>query len=100
VVTVPVAEELAFRGFLLRRLVSADFASVNWRAFPLLPVALSSLAFGAMHGSRWVEGTLAGVLYAWACTRRGRLGDAVAAHAATNAVLAGWVFATGQWQYW
>ena len=29
VVTVPIAEELAFRGFLLRRLVSADFGSVG-----------------------------------------------------------------------
>jgi CAAX prenyl protease-like protein len=100
VVTVPIVEELAFRGFLLRRLVDSDFASVGWRAFPAWPVLASSAAFGAMHGGRWLEGTLAGVLYAWAMTRRGRLGDAVAAHAATNAMLAGWVLATGQWQYW
>ncbi len=100
VVTVPIAEELAFRGFLLRRLVKDDFLSVSLREFPLIPVALSSLAFGALHGSRWIEGTLAGAIYAWVSSRHGRLGDAVAAHAATNALLAGWVLATGAWQYW
>lgn len=100
VVTVPIAEELAFRGFLFRRLVNPDFTSVSWRGFPMMPAILSSVAFGAMHGSRWIEGTLAGFLYGWVMTRKGSLGDAVAAHAATNAILAAWVLATGQWQYW
>lgn len=100
VITVPIAEELAFRGFLLRRLAKEDFLSVSWRAFPSIPVALSSLAFGALHGSRWIEGTLAGVAYAWVSSRNGRLGDAVAAHATTNAILAAWVLATGAWQHW
>jgi membrane protease YdiL (CAAX protease family) len=33
VVTVPLAEELAFRGFLMRRMVSRDFESVPFGAF-------------------------------------------------------------------
>jgi exosortase E/protease (VPEID-CTERM system) len=100
VVTVPVAEELAFRGFLMRRLEKADFESVSWRNFALLPVLMSSLAFGAMHGGRWIEGSAAGAVYAWVMARTGRLGDAIAAHATTNALLAAWVLAGGQWQYW
>lgn len=100
ILTVPIAEELAFRGYLLRRLEGGDFEAVSWRAFTLAPVLASSLAFGAMHGGRWIEGTIVGALYAWAMTRSGRLGDAVAAHATTNALLAAWVVVGGRWQYW
>ena len=100
VVTVPMAEELAFRGFLLRRLVSADFESVAWRAFHWLPFLISSIAFGVLHGERWLAGTLAGMIYALVLMRRGRIGEAVIAHATTNALLALWVLSTGQWQLW
>jgi len=100
VITVPIAEELAFRGFLLRRLASADFESVAWRAFAWAPFLLSSIAFGLLHGERWLAGTIAGMVYAFAMQRRGRIGEAVAAHAVTNALLAAYVLATGNWQLW
>jgi exosortase E/protease (VPEID-CTERM system) len=100
VITVPIAEELAFRGFLLRRLVSADFESVAWRAFAWAPFLISSIGFGLMHGDRWLAGTMAGMIYAFAMLRRGRIGEAAAAHAVTNALLAIYVLATGNWQLW
>jgi len=100
VVTVPIAEELAFRGFLMRRLVSADFESVDWRRFAFFPVLISSVAFGVLHGDRWLAGTIAGVLYAVALHWRGRIGDAVVAHAVTNALLAAWVLSSGNWRLW
>lgn len=100
VLTVPVAEELAFRGFLLRRLVSADFESVAWQNFAWVPFLVSSIAFGVLHGERWLAGTIAGMIYAWAMTRRGRIGEAVAAHAVTNALLAVYVLLSGNWQLW
>ena len=99
-ITVPVAEELAFRGFLLRRLVQADFTAVPWERWAWLPVLASSVAFGAMHGGRWIEGTIAGLVYAGVMARTGRLGEAAAAHGITNALLACWVLTTGQWQLW
>lgn len=43
---------------------------------------------------------LAGLIYAFAFLRRGRIGDAVIAHATTNAFLAGWVLAGGRWYLW
>jgi exosortase E/protease (VPEID-CTERM system) len=100
VVTVPIAEELAFRAFLLRRMVSRDFESVPWQTVSWLAVLLSSLAFGVLHGERWLAGTLAGAVYAAAVLRRGSIGDAVAAHATTNALIAGWVVVGGNWQLW
>ena len=99
-VTVPIAEELAFRGFLLRRLISQDFESVAFTRFTWFALVISSVLFGALHGGHWLAGILAGLLYAFAVIRRGRIGEAVAAHATTNALLAVYVLAFGQWQLW
>ena len=100
VVTVPIAEELAFRSFLIRRIISPRFESVTSRSVTLVPVLISSIAFGLLHGDRWLAGTIAGLLYTLAFLRRGRIGDAVAAHAATNALLAGYVLLLGKWFFW
>jgi exosortase E/protease (VPEID-CTERM system) len=100
IITVPIAEELAFRGFLIRRLISADFQALSPRRYTYVAVLVSSAAFGLLHGERWLAGTLAGLAYAAAYLRRGRIGDAVAAHATTNALLAAWVLLGGKWQLW
>jgi exosortase E/protease (VPEID-CTERM system) len=99
VVTVPIAEELAFRGYLGRRLIAANFQSVPAGAFSGMSLLVSSAAFGAMHG-RWLAGTLAGVLYALALYRRGRLTDPIVAHATTNALIAAEVLGLGNWSLW
>ena len=44
VITVPIAEELAFRGYLLRKLVASDFERVSPRHFTLFSFAASSLS--------------------------------------------------------
>jgi exosortase E/protease (VPEID-CTERM system) len=100
VVMVPIAEELAFRGFLLRRLASSDFESVGWQAFRWAPFLISSVAFGLLHGERWLAGTIAGAFFALAQLRRGRIGDAIIAHSIANALVAAWVLIAGAWQLW
>jgi len=99
VITVPLAEELAFRGYLTRRLVAADFEHVPAGTFTWLSFLVSSALFGAMHDA-WVAGTLVGMLYALTWYRRGELADAVLAHAVTNALLATYVLTTGAWWLW
>ncbi len=96
VATVPLAEELAFRGFLTRRLIASDFDTVLPGRFTWTSFAVSSVAFGVLH-DRWLEGTMAGMLYALAYYRRGSLGDAVAAHATTNVLLSADAVMTGDW---
>lgn len=100
VVTVPLAEEIAFRGFLMRRIAATNFESVSFKTFAWLPFLISSAAFGLLHGERWLAGMIAGMLYALVTIRRGRIGEAVAAHAITNALLASWVLASGNRQLW
>lgn len=99
VVTVPFAEELAFRGYLTRRLLAADFEQIPLDRFSWLAFVLSSVCFGALHG-RWLAGTLAGMAYALVVYRRGRVSDAVLAHATTNALIAAYVLTTGSWSLW
>lgn len=99
-ITVPIAEEFAFRYFLIRRLISADFESLSPRQYTLVSVLISSVAFGLLHGDRWLAGIVAGGFYAAAFVRRGRIGDAVVAHATTNGLLATWVVLGGRWNLW
>jgi len=100
VVTVPIAEELAFRGFLIRRLMSRDFESIDPRTFTYVSVLVSSVAFGLLHGERWLAGIVAGLFYSAAYLFRGRIGDAVAAHGTTNALIAAYVLFRGKWYLW
>lgn len=97
IVTAPIAEELAFRGYLIRRVISPNFEHLSLKTFTVPSLIISSLAFGLLHGERWIAGTIAGLLYAAVLIRRGRIGDAVVAHATTNGLLAASVLITGQW---
>ena len=99
VVTVPIAEELAFRGYLLRKLVDADFARVDFRRFTMLSFVISSTLFGLLH-QQWLAGVIAGMIFAIAMYRRGALLDAIIAHATANAMLAAYVLATHRWSLW
>jgi exosortase E/protease (VPEID-CTERM system) len=96
IVLVPIAEELAFRGFLYRRLISRDFHLVGLTAFSWVALVVSSLLFGALH-ERWLAGALAGAIFALIMLRSGRLGDAILAHATANALIFAWALAFRQW---
>lgn len=87
VVIAPVVEELAFRSFLIRRLIKRDFTAVSGAHFTWLSFLGSSILFGAIH-QRMLAGMLAGMVYAFAVYRRGRVEDAIVAHGTTNALLA------------
>ncbi len=100
VLVIPVVEELAFRVYAARRLTRAEIDEVPVGSFSLWSFAVSSLLFGALHPGLWMQGTLAGMAFAAALSRRRRFGDAVLAHATTNGLLALYVFVTGQWSLW
>jgi exosortase E/protease (VPEID-CTERM system) len=99
VVVVPLVEELAFRGYLVRRLIAAKFETVPPGRLTWPSLLISSLLFGALHG-RWLAGMAAGAVYALAQRRRGELGDAVLAHGTTNGLLTAYALATGDWSSW
>ena len=98
-IVIPIIEEVAFRGYLLRRLISADFTEVSYRKFTWISFAVSSVVFGFMHG-RWLAGILAGMTFALIVKRRGNLTDGILAHAAANAVIAAVVLFGDKWSLW
>lgn len=95
----PLVEELAFRGYAQRRLVSARFEEVPLTNPAPWALLVSALAFGALHGN-FVGGVLVAIVFSLAAARRGRLADAVAVHALVNAVLAVVAVSTGRWGFW
>jgi exosortase E/protease (VPEID-CTERM system) len=95
---VPFVEELAFRGYLLRRLSAADFGAVDARKFAPLQWLLSSIAFGVLH-SDWTAAAIAGLAFAFAQQRRGRVTDAVVAHGVANLLLALDALLLGHWHW-
>lgn len=100
IVVAPLAEELAFRGYLLRRLAgSKSFERVSFAALPLFAWIGSSLLFGLSH-SHWIAGSLCGAVFALAQRRGQSVGDAVWAHATCNAVLVALALQTDRWSLW
>ena len=98
--TVPLAEELAYRGYLMRRLVSRRFETVPFSAARWPALVVSALAFGLMHGALWLPGIAAGLAYGALAMRTGKLGESIAAHGTTNALLAAYVLIFDLWQLW
>jgi len=101
VIAVPILEELFWRGWLMRWIVNPD----HFEQTPLgtwAPAAfwITALLFASEHGSFWDVGLAAGIVYNWWMIRTHNLWDCIIAHAVTNGILAAYVIAAGQWQYW
>jgi exosortase E/protease (VPEID-CTERM system) len=90
VLLIPLVEEMFFRGYLLNRL---DFGGFSGKAAALV---LSSVAFGALHSDTLLA-TGCGFVFGLLALRKGRVSDAVAAHATANALIALWALWTGDW---
>lgn len=98
-VVVPPLEEVFYRSFIYRYLIKADFTNVpfgtlNWRAF-----IIAGVVFGIGH-YEWLPGIVCAFAYQGLVYRRGRLGDAITAHAITNLLLAIWVITRQAYQFW
>jgi CAAX prenyl protease-like protein len=100
VVIVPIVEELFWRGWLMRWLISADFETVPLGTWSASAFWIVAVLFASEHGPYWDVGLAAGVLYNWWMLRTRSLGDLIAAHAITNACLCVYVVWTGKWEYW
>jgi exosortase E/protease (VPEID-CTERM system) len=98
VVIVPLAEELAFRGYLIRKIIARDFEKVPLNKFTWVSFTVSSVMFGLLH-DLWVSGIISGMLFALALYRRGQVGDAVVAHATANAFIATHVLVGAKWTF-
>ena len=99
VAVVPVMEELFWRAFLIRWLVNPDFKSVPLGTFTWPSFAVTVALFGAEH-NEWLAGLICGAVYNWLLYRTRSVRACVVAHATSNAALAAWVLARGDWKFW
>jgi exosortase E/protease (VPEID-CTERM system) len=98
--TVPIAEELAYRGYLMRRIRNRDFEGVRFADSGPWALLASSIVFGLGHGPMWPAGIVAGTVYGLVLMRTGRIGESIAAHAVTNGLVGATVLWGNQWQLW
>ena len=98
-VCVPIAEELFWRGFLMRWLIKDDFTSVPLGTYQPLSFWITTAFFAAEHGAEWPLGLIVGVLYGLWFLRTKTLGDIMLAHGVTNALLALYCLATNDWHF-
>jgi membrane protease YdiL (CAAX protease family) len=99
VVVVPVMEELFWRGFLIRWLAADDFRSVPVGTYTPASFWITVGLFGMIH-EQWLAGVVCGAFYNLLLYRTKSLTACVIAHAVSNAALAGWVLARGDWKFW
>ncbi len=99
VLVVPLMEELFWRSFALRYVISSDFKSVPLGQFSWFSFIVISLLFGFEH-HRWLAGIFAGMIYAGLLYRRKNLFDPIVSHAITNLLLGIYVILTGKWSFW
>jgi CAAX prenyl protease-like protein len=101
VLVVPLVEEIFWRGFLLRYLISERFTTVAVGTFSWLSFGVVTLAFGFAHSrADWIAALLCGALYNFVAWRTRNLASCVIAHAATNLLLGVWIMQTRQWGFW
>jgi CAAX prenyl protease-like protein len=85
---------------LMRRLSTAEFESLPFQSVRWGALMVSAIVFGFAHGVLWLPGIVAGVAFGLIVIRRGRIGEAAAAHVTANALIAAAVLVGGQWQLW
>lgn len=100
IVLVPVIEELFWRAWLMRWLISPRFESLPLGAFTWPSMIVTAVLFASEHGPYWEVGLVTGFLYNWWMVRTRSLGDCIVAHAVTNACLSIYVVLTQKWEYW
>jgi exosortase E/protease (VPEID-CTERM system) len=99
VITVPIAEELLFRGYLMSRLARQEVILGGRIQFSWIPFIASSLMFGLLH-SNWIAGITAGLIYGLVRYRSKGIENAIVAHGFTNLLLTVYVLSTGSWSLW
>ena len=99
VIVVPIMEELFWRSFLIRYLVTPTFTTVRLGTFTPLSGGATVVLFGLEH-HLWLAGMMAGAIYNLLLYKTRRLWPCILAHATTNLLLGIHVLVTGEWHWW
>lgn len=98
-IVVPIMEELFWRSWLIRYLISPAFTAVRLGSFTVMSCAVTVVFFGLEH-QLWLAGMMAGLAYNLVLYKTRRLWACILSHAVTNLILGIHVLVTGEWQWW
>ncbi len=96
---VPVMEELFWRSFMMRYLISSRFDTVPLGTVTPFSFTTMVVLFGVEH-DLWLAGVMAGVAYGLLLVQTQNLWTCIGAHATTNLALGIHVFVTKEWGWW
>lgn len=103
VIIVPLAEEIFWRGFLMRYIIAdgddfrrVPFGTHDWRAFGVVTVGVM-LAHNPVD---WLAAWIWGSLVYFLAVRTKSLSACILMHAVANLLLGVYVMVTRQWGYW
>ncbi len=96
---VPALEEVFYRSFLYRYVAKPRFHEVSFVYFAWTPMLVTAAIFASTHND-WLAALFCGMIYQGLVLKKGRLGDAMTAHAITNFLLALYVVIFNQWRFW
>jgi CAAX prenyl protease-like protein len=99
-VVVPIMEELFWRDYLWRLMISSNFQTVRIGERSLKALLIVSIAFSTVHGNWWLTAIVWAVLIALLLVYTKSLGACIVAHAVTNLLLAIYVLQTRDWSFW
>ncbi|MDB6130849.1 MAG: amino terminal protease family protein [Verrucomicrobiales bacterium] len=96
---VPFLEEIFFRSFVYRYIISAEFQKIPFNQFSWKAFTATSLIFGFEH-EEWLAGIISGFIFQILVLKNGRLKEAIFAHGIANLALGCWVIGTGSYHFW
>lgn len=103
VIVVPFAEEIFWRGFLMRYVIAdgddfrrVPFGTHHWRAFGVVTVCVML----AHNPADWLAALIWGSLVYFLAVRTKSLSACILMHAVANLLLGVYVMITRQWGYW
>lgn len=98
-VVVPIMEELFWRSFILRYIISPDFTKVKLGTFTPASFLITGILFGLEHHF-WLADIMAGAAYTLLLYRTQNLWHCIIAHTVTNLALGFHVLITEEWFWW
>lgn len=99
VLVVPVMEELFWRSFLIRYIISNNFSRIPIGAFSWASFLITVVLFGLEH-NYFLAGMMAGAAFNLLLYYTRSISQCILAHAVANLALGIYVLQTGEWRFW
>ncbi|MDT8421063.1 MAG: CAAX prenyl protease-related protein [Desulfuromonadales bacterium] len=96
---VPIMEELFWRSFLIRYVVTSDFSRTTIGTFTWPSFLITALLFGLEH-HYILAGVVAGIIFNLILYYTKSIFQCILAHSVANLALGAYVLLTGEWQFW